>query len=223
MSIFFNPRWKTNWRAQIVLDGKIIVIGYGKTQAEAQSVYDAYACINADKIALSKSRCECRKCGSLKDISEFYVDRSKKARADGRVSNCKKCSQQTARERKRREYLYPEKRSEYARKRREYSKKLKAEMIVAYGGKCICCSEVRAEFLTIDHIYGGGHKERQTRTGGVAFYAYLRRLGWPTDKYRLLCWNCNCSRGFSGYCPHEKERQEAQSEKVINDALSVVA
>ena len=30
--------------------------------------------------------------------------------------------------------------------------------------------------------------------------------GFPKDKYRLLCHNCNQSMGWYGYCPHQKEK-----------------
>lgn len=94
----------------------------------------------------------------------------------------------------------------------------KAECISAYGGKCACCGEGRLEFLTIDHPNNDGAEHRRPkakmregikRTGaGVHIYRYLRKNGFPKE-FRLLCWNCNCSRGFSGYCPHERERVDA--------------
>ena len=85
---------------------------------------------------------------------------------------------------------------EKGHKEHEYSgKTLKLEMISAYGGKCALCGETHWEFLTIDHIHGGGtrHRRETGMTGGVMFYGHLRKLGWPTDDYRLLCANCNCS------------------------------
>lgn len=91
---------------------------------------------------------------------------------------------------------------------RDYVRKLREEIISAYGGKCVCCDESAPEFLTIDHINGGGGKHRETigRTGGQSFYIWLRRQGFPKDEFRLLCYNCNCARGKYGYCPHEKAR-----------------
>ena len=85
---------------------------------------------------------------------------------------------------------------EKSHKEHEYlGKTLKLEMIEAYGGKCTLCGEAHWEFLTIDHIHGGGtrHRRETGMTGGVMFYNHLRKLGWPTDDYRLLCANCNCS------------------------------
>lgn len=88
-----------------------------------------------------------------------------------------------------------------------YRARIRAEMLAAYGGACDCCGEVRSEFLALDHRNGGGTKERRAlasnTSGGI--YRLARDAGYPKDKYRLLCHNCNCSRGWYGYCPHEKE------------------
>lgn len=75
-------------------------------------------------------------------------------------------------------------------------------IIEAYGGGCACCGEERYEFLAIDHVNGGGAKERK-RMSSYQVMANVIREGFP-DKYRILCHNCNFSRGIYGYCPHEK-------------------
>ena len=75
-----------------------------------------------------------------------------------------------------------------------------------YGRICACCGEDRPEFLTIDHIHGGGNRHRRElkRNGGVSFYCWLIQQGFP-EGYRTLCMNCNFARGNYGYCPHEQE------------------
>lgn len=89
-------------------------------------------------------------------------------------------------------------------KQRRYSRKLRAEMLQAYGGVCVCCGEDNPVFLALDHTNGGGQKDRiQNGLRGRLFYSRLRTLGWPRDDYRLLCHNCNMSRSIFGYCPHE--------------------
>lgn len=84
---------------------------------------------------------------------------------------------------------------------------IKIEMITAYGGKCECCGESNPEFLSVDHIYGGGNQHRKIIKGGCNFYYMLKKQGWPKDLYRLLCYNCNGSYGYYGYCPHSKNRE----------------
>ena len=63
----------------------------------------------------------------------------------------------------------------------------------------------------LDHIYGGGQKERKELGGSTRLYIKLRENNYPTDRYRLLCMSCNASLGYYGYCPHEKERAENRS------------
>lgn len=81
-----------------------------------------------------------------------------------------------------------------------WNRQLKLEVLLAYGGKCACCAETEPGFLTVDHISGGGRKERQTCGGN--FYNWLRKRGWPKKGYRLLCMNCNFAIGRYGICPH---------------------
>jgi len=88
---------------------------------------------------------------------------------------------------------------------REAYRKRKRRVFAAYGGKCACCGESHVEFLTIDHIDGGGtqHRKKLKVEGGAGIYRWLETNGFP-DGFRVLCWNCNCAIGIHGYCPHEK-------------------
>jgi hypothetical protein len=83
----------------------------------------------------------------------------------------------------------------------------KIQIINGYGGKCECCGETNFEFLTLDHINGGGNKERTTTAKGFGLYRRLIKEGFPREGYRLLCMNCNFSLGKYGYCPHKKTEQ----------------
>jgi hypothetical protein len=104
---------------------------------------------------------------------------------------------------------------EHAEKNRQTcrlrNRKLKAEVISAYGGKCTCCSETLMEFLTIDHIGGGGRKHIYSVGGPAKFYGWLKANKFP-DGFRVLCFNCNSAIGFYGYCPHQKKTQWSQVE-----------
>lgn len=83
------------------------------------------------------------------------------------------------------------------------------EVLKHYGKRCECCGETAVEFLTIDHINGGGNKHRRElgNRGGYRFYLWLIRNNYP-DGYRVLCFNCNCAIAFSGACPHQRKREE---------------
>jgi hypothetical protein len=87
-----------------------------------------------------------------------------------------------------------------------YNRKLKADIIENYGGKCRCCGEKRLEFLTIDHKHGGGLAHRKELGGsGNKIYRLLKREGYPRKEYQLLRMNCNFAKGHYGKCPHKKE------------------
>ena len=83
--------------------------------------------------------------------------------------------------------------------------------------KCQCpsgkCGENRFEFLSIDHIGGGGTKHRKEIKGGEQFYRWIRRNGFP-EGLRILCHNCNMSLGFYGYCPHQNAPGREFKERV---------
>src|SRR6266699_2567738 len=81
-------------------------------------------------------------------------------------------------------------------------KKLKAEVIEAYGGKCYCCSETLIQFLSLDHSKGDGHKYRKLGLRGYKLYEWLKKHGFPKEGFRIACYNCNCARGQYGECPH---------------------
>ena len=79
---------------------------------------------------------------------------------------------------------------ESTRRRRRYYKEMTLQH---YGNgelKCTLCGETRLPALSIDHINGGGTKERK-RTGliGYTFYKWLRDNNFP-EGYRTLCMNC---------------------------------
>jgi hypothetical protein len=66
--------------------------------------------------------------------------------------------------------------------------------------------------LTVDHINGDGADHRRslspnghsTEANTRSVYRDIRRQGYPRDKYRVLCFNCNCSIGVWGYCGHHR-------------------
>lgn len=82
------------------------------------------------------------------------------------------------------------------------------EFIEAYGGKCQCsggCDVTEPDFLSLDHIFRDGARHRRsTGVRGYAMYRLLKAQGWPRDRYRLLCHNCNMARAHFDRCPHER-------------------
>lgn len=99
------------------------------------------------------------------------------------------------------------------RRQRQFEQRraLRLEAIRLLGGECICCGEKRWELLTVDHSKGGGSVERRVLTYIQLYQKYIREA--TSGRYRVLCYNCNCSRGSVGYCPHEREKQIADAAK----------
>jgi len=89
-----------------------------------------------------------------------------------------------------------------------YYKELRLKVLQKYSAEkpyCSCCSENTYEFLTLDHINGGGKKERNKRPGAGLWLDILRAPYDPT-KYQVLCYNCNCVKKFDmeAICPHKR-------------------
>src|SRR5206468_3825012 len=67
---------------------------------------------------------------------------------------------------------------------------------------CRHCNETIWQFLTLDHVDGGGAKHRK-EVGSI--YHWLRRNNYPPG-FRILCMNCNSGRAVNGGpCPHESQ------------------
>lgn len=91
-----------------------------------------------------------------------------------------------------------------------WRQRLRLELVNAYGGRCACCGETTPEFLTVDHIDGNGAEHRRqlgvAKTfGGIPFYRWLKKQGYPQGNSQLLCMNCNLAKGHFGVCPHQKD------------------
>lgn len=93
--------------------------------------------------------------------------------------------------------------------------------LVAYSQDppaCACCGETRYEFLALDHINGNGaahRREIKMKGSGIQFYRWLRVNSYPVG-LRVLCHNCNLSKGFYGECPHVTEARAS----LLRDPLS---
>lgn len=81
----------------------------------------------------------------------------------------------------------------------KYKVNLKNSIIEAYGGKCNFCHHSIREHLTIDHINGILTEEDKKHRSSGGLYRYLVKNNFPKDNYQLLCYNCNCAKGFFGY------------------------
>jgi hypothetical protein len=94
---------------------------------------------------------------------------------------------------------------EKKRRDSEYAKErwlaVRQDVLTAYGHKCTCCGITQAPFLTLDHIHQDG-KQHRKHFSGIQMYLDIKRQGYPKDKYRLLCMNCNFAIRWGAQCPH---------------------
>lgn len=98
-----------------------------------------------------------------------------------------------------------------------YYKDKKYEVLSHYSEgvpKCACCGEATFEFLTLDHINGGGNKHRAMIGSGRWFYSWVRTNNYP-PLFQVLCMNCNFAKGVHGMCPHNKDGSQIR-EMAIN-------
>lgn len=104
--------------------------------------------------------------------------------------------------------------------RRRYATDVKLIVFKAYGGAfCTCCGENEFDFLELDHINGGGTRQRHTdKIAGNKLLYWIIRNKYPAG-FQVLCSNCNRSKGKpSNYnkCVHQikselvKEKQQVR-------------
>lgn len=71
----------------------------------------------------------------------------------------------------------------------KYLRKIKLQVVEAYGGKCSRCEEKYIEFLQIDHVNEDG-KEHRANLKKIKFYTWLKQNNYPPE-FQCLCANCN--------------------------------
>ena len=150
----------------------------------------------------------CTQCLATKPTSEFYRNGPRPASA------CKPCTIKKRLEYKRanrgkvrvwaRKY-----REKYGKalnvKGLECQRRMKAEFIAEYGGRCSCCGESEASFLTLEHTKRDGKRHRDALKTRSTYRQLvdLKRRGWPKDGYTVFCMNCNMATKDGKPCPHQ--------------------
>jgi len=155
--------------------------------------------------ASRKERGLCVHCGNTPPVErEVLCQRCKKKASHYRANLTKK-------ERERRARLHHEyflrNREKFNQNAARYRAKRKRDVFGFYGYKCNCCGETEPAFLTIDHVHGGGNKQRRemfgsNSGGGNRMLALIIKQGYPAT-FQVLCWNCNMAKSHRGSCPHK--------------------
>ena len=128
----------------------------------------------------------CWRCFKIKDISDFFHEARSK---DGHSGYCKVCSTFMTRASEQRN------REGYLLRSRTLSKKYydrdRSRAIMLMGGKCVRCGFSDKRALHIDHINGGGCRDRKNGNYGKSARFLREAVGGNGIKYQLLCANCN--------------------------------
>lgn len=144
---------------------------------------------------------------TTKAVADFHRNA---ARPDGRESHCIACIKTKRRgsgfasskryyeknKDRLREYHRAYTRARYRRVGPEVAKRSvkawyaqnRATILARMGGVCVKCGFADTRALQIDHVAGGGNRERKA-VARDSFYVRLLKHG--TNGYQLLCANCN--------------------------------
>lgn len=106
----------------------------------------------------------CPRCESRKPVTEFGSNR---ARRDGLGVYCRPCHNDVQRDLERRH---------------------RSAALDALGGRCVHCGIDDVRVLCIDHIDGGGTRERRSGRKQTVFY---KAVSEDTTGFQALCHNCN--------------------------------
>jgi len=128
----------------------------------------------------------CIKCNILKKRAEFFLQNKGSVKIQ---SICKICSNKARKEwGKRWLKQNPKANTSIVR---NYRAAMRQKVLKALGGKCKRCGFDDWRALQIDHVKGGGYKERKEmgHSGGPRYYLYV--MADKTGRYQILCANCN--------------------------------
>lgn len=105
--------------------------------------------------------------------------------------------------------MYDANRVQILEQRRCIREKVRVDVLRRYGGSCACCGETEPRFLALDHINrdGAQHRREIGCSNSLKIYQWVQRHGYPKDRFRILCHNCNfASFKNDGICPHQEVR-----------------
>ena len=150
----------------------------------------------------------CPQCSINKSDNEFY--RRPRGGLQSYCKSCLKiCYRGYRREFQRKQRQNPKYKARERIQQLERYRRDRKEMLMAYSRgtmQCACCGESEEDFLTLDHINGGGSKQkRELRGGSTRLMQILKKEKYPTG-YQVLCMNCNLSKGKHGSCIHNTLR-----------------
>ncbi len=92
----------------------------------------------------------------------------------------------------------------------QYRQRLRSQILDLLGNKCAVCGFSDPKALQIDHIHGGGYRQRQ----GVGIdNQYRLILEVKGEGYQLLCANCNQIKKYV----NKENRHRATATTLVNE------
>lgn len=126
----------------------------------------------------------CRRCETERPVDDYHRSSSHR---NGRQSICRYCNSE---------------------RNRDAYRRGRQEIFDFLGGACVCCGETESAFLQVDHVNGGGGKERKIKNSLAALRVRVRTA--PAD-FQLLCANCHAAKLTLDMCPHKARRADRPS------------
>ena len=84
----------------------------------------------------------------------------------------------------------PEVKERHRIRNRERARALRQEVLERFGTECSRFGIADQRVLHVDHVNGGGHRERKKFKGTGPYYKYLLNEA-NSANYQVLCANCN--------------------------------
>lgn len=169
---------------------------------------------------------KCKKCGvlifskkescdqCLKLVARLYAKKNIEKYAT--LGKCR-CSRDVKLGRKQCNVCYTDKRNRAA----EFRNKTKNLVFNHYGNKCINCNEAIAQFLTIDHVNGGG-KQHCKSIKNIGLYRWIWKNNYPPE-FQILCWNCNYLKHYNSLLLKNTKESISRNKEALNKKLKVIS
>jgi hypothetical protein len=91
----------------------------------------------------------------------------------------------------------PEVRKRLSLRMRDRTRKKRLEIVESLGSQCAICGFIDLRALQIDHVNGGGNREKKEAKGIFNYYQkILKKVKEGSKDYQLLCANHNIIKKF---------------------------
>jgi hypothetical protein len=139
-----------------------------------------------------------KNCDKIKERSrKWYSEKGKEwylKNKDKILQQQKKYSSRPERKKYRKKF-HLEHKDEENKWQRDYRLKLRMTVFSLMGNKCARCGFSDNRALQVDHVNGGGTKERKNFNCSESYWIHILDT-FDTSKYQLLCANCNLIKKY---------------------------